>query len=224
MSILSYQAFYKITILSVITSLILAGCTSSGSTDEPTSKPSDGSSENNAPTISGSPAPEATIGTPYSFRPTASDPDGDPLTFTAENLPSWATFNSATGAVDGTPLPGSEGTYESIQITVSDGALTASLEPFAIDVVQGSAGSALVSWLPPTTYTDNTALGGNLASYRIYYSTEPGTYSNMVSVSPGVTSAVIENLAPNTYYFVATAVDFEGLESGFSNIAIKTIN
>jgi hypothetical protein len=33
----------------------------------------------------------------------------------------------------------------------------------------------------------------------------------------------VSNLAPGTYYFVVTAIDAAGLESGYSNRAQKTI-
>ncbi len=74
---------------------------------------------NRAPTISGTPPTTVQATTAYSFTPTASDPDGQTLTFSIANPPSWATFNTATGQLAGTP-PGA-GTYSNIIITVSDG-------------------------------------------------------------------------------------------------------
>ena len=58
---------------------------------------------NRPPTISGAPATTATQGAAYTFTPTASDPDGNALTFTIANRPTWATFNVTTGALQGTP-------------------------------------------------------------------------------------------------------------------------
>ena len=76
---------------------------------------------NNAPTISGNPMTAIDIGSAYSFTPTASDPDGDELTFSVNNQPSWAGFDKTTGTLSGQPALGSVGTYASIEISVSDG-------------------------------------------------------------------------------------------------------
>ena len=90
---------------------------------------------NQPPTISGSPATSVTVGSSYSFTPAASDADGDALSFSASNLPAWAGFNSATGAVSGTPAAGDAGVYGNIVVSVSDGTDSASLAPFSITVV-----------------------------------------------------------------------------------------
>ena len=55
------------------------------------------------PIIAGTPVTTLAAGSFYSFTPTAGDPDGDALTFNATNVPAWATFNKATGALTGTP-------------------------------------------------------------------------------------------------------------------------
>ena len=59
--------------------------------------------------------------------PTASDPDGDELTFSIANKPDWASFDAATGLLNGTPPPAAVGTNSDITISVSDGQATASL-------------------------------------------------------------------------------------------------
>src|SRR5499427_6117819 len=79
------------------------------------------------PLISGSPGPNATVGTGYSFTPTASDPAGNGLTFSITNRPSWANFNIATGQLSGTPAAADVGTSQGIVISVTDGVASASL-------------------------------------------------------------------------------------------------
>ncbi|HSW58998.1 MAG TPA: putative Ig domain-containing protein, partial [Dehalococcoidales bacterium] len=51
----------------------------------------------------------------------AADPDGDPLTFTAANLPSGAAFNSQTRTFSWTPNTNQTGVHSNIRFTVSDG-------------------------------------------------------------------------------------------------------
>ena len=54
---------------------------------------------------------------------TASDPDGNPLTYSATGLPPGLSVNPTSGVISGTPPFTSAGTY-SVSATVSDGALT----------------------------------------------------------------------------------------------------
>jgi hypothetical protein len=84
--------------------------------------------------ISGSPNTRIAEGQAYSFRPSASDADNDPLSFSIRNRPAWASFNRNTGQLSGTPDSNSAGNYANIMITVSDGTHQASLAPFAIRV------------------------------------------------------------------------------------------
>lgn len=178
---------------------------------------------NHAPTISGTPTTSITAGGSYSFTPTASDSDGDTLGFSIQNKPSWATFSTATGKLSGTPT--TAGTYSSIIISVSDGKVSTALAAFAITVSAASTpttGSATLNWTAPTTNTDGTALT-NLSGYKIYYGTSASSLSNSVSVSLGLSSYMISNLASGTWYFAITAVNSSGIESALSSVVSKTI-
>lgn len=181
---------------------------------------------NTPPTISGTPPTTVVAGTAYTFTPTAADADGNPLTFSVQNLPSWATFSASTGRISGTPTASQVGTYSNIVISVSDGTASASLPAFAITVSaasSGTTGSATLSWLPPTENEDGSALT-NLAGYRIYYGTSAGALTTVITVSnPGVTRYVIENLSSGTWYFGIRAFTSSGAESAMSAIASKTI-
>ena len=175
-----------------------------------------------APQISGTPSPSVNVGQGYSFTPTAADLNGDNLTFSIQNKPSWATFSSSTGQLSGTPQVGDAGTYANISISVSDGNLSDTLPNFTITVNQVSLGSATLNWTPPTQNTDGTALT-DLAGYRLFWG-PPGNRSNSVTINnPGLTSYVVDNLAPGTYEFVATAFNAVGMDSQYSNSAIKTV-
>lgn len=178
---------------------------------------------NRPPVISGAPATTVMQGTAYAFQPTASDPDGNALTYSVTNAPVWATFNTATGRLQGTPGAGHVGTYSNIVIRVSDGTASASLPAFSITVVAVAGGSATLTWTPPTTNTNGTPLT-NLAGYRVRWGTAAGNYPNAVTLNnAGLATYVVGNLAPGTYYFVVTALNSAGVESQFSNMASKTI-
>ncbi len=82
---------------------------------------------NQTPVISGSPATSVAGHTAYSFVPMTSDAENDPLTFSITNKPAWASFNTATGELSGTPTNSDTGTTTGIVIRVSDGTTSASL-------------------------------------------------------------------------------------------------
>ena len=62
-------------------------------------------------------------GSILSFTVTATDPDGDALTYRAENLPEGATFNSSSRIFSWTPKVGQAGMYY-VNFSVTDGALS----------------------------------------------------------------------------------------------------
>ena len=162
-------------------------------------------------------------GQAYSFRPSASDPDGDSLTFSITNKPTWAAFSSSTGQLSGTPTSGDVGTYGNITISVSDGQASASLGAFSVAVMQNANGSVTLSWNPPTSNSDGSPLV-DLAGFRIVYGQTSRQYTESIDIpTPGVASAVIENLVPATWYFAVKAYTKAGVESDLSNEAFKTI-
>jgi hypothetical protein len=162
-------------------------------------------------------------GTWYSFTPSAADPDGNALTFTVANKPSWAVFNANTGQLSGTPAAGDVGSTSDIVISVSDGAASARLASFTILVVATATGSVTLTWNPPTTNTDGTPLT-DLAGYKVYWGTADGIYPNSVTLnSSGLSSYVVEQLTPATWHFVVAAINSAGVESVFSNRASKRV-
>ncbi|WP_405230039.1 putative Ig domain-containing protein [Lentisalinibacter sediminis] len=222
----------NVVIMGLITlaAMSTAGCLMGSSSDEPPaqgviSRPDSpaGSGSNSPPSLAGTPPVSSKVGEQYSFEPTASDPDGDPITFWIQYKPGWANFDANTGKLSGIPQQGDEGTYENVKITASDGSATATLV-FSITVNQIGTGSVTLSWSPPTKNTDGTALT-DLAGFRIYYGVSEGDYPNRIAIdNPGLTRYVIENLTPDTYYFVATSVNTSGAQSDFSNVAVYTVS
>lgn len=88
--------------------------------------------------ISGTPNPTVSAGSPYDFIPTAAGGTGT-LTFAIVNKPAWATFNSVTGELSG--IPSGAEVDSNIQIGVHDSlGIQAWLAPFTITV--SAAGSS----------------------------------------------------------------------------------
>jgi hypothetical protein len=110
-----------------------------------------------APVIGGSPSSSVTAGSAYAFTPTASDSNGNTLTFSVANRPSWANFNSATGRLSGTPTSANVGIFSNIVISVSDGTLSASLAPFAITVSTPANPPPTISGTPATSVSAGAA-------------------------------------------------------------------
>jgi hypothetical protein len=220
-------------LLIALSAVALSGCGGGGDGESaptsgtaqppaPTPTPPPGST-NRAPTISGTATPAVNAASPYSFTPSAADADGDTLAFTIQNKPAWATFNTATGRLSGTPTASDVGTYSNISISVSDGAASTALSPFAIAVTAVSNGRATLSWTAPTENTDGSTLS-NLSGYRIRYGTSATTLTQTIVISnASVTTYVVEDLAPATWFFAVTAVTSSGAESTHSNVASKQI-
>lgn len=202
----------------------VAGCNSGGGPAPSTNAAPPLPPSNNAPTISGSPPQQVTEGQTYSFTPVASDADGDTLVFSIENLPLWASFDTGTGGIIGTPDATDIGKTLGIVISVSDGTDAASLEPFDIEVLQLRLGSATVSWSIPTKNADGSALE-DLAGFDVYYGRESGNYSGTVIINDeAATDILIEDLEPGTWYFSVSAFDLAGNRSGKSVEVSKDVS
>ncbi|HXW75684.1 MAG TPA: putative Ig domain-containing protein, partial [Steroidobacteraceae bacterium] len=212
--------------LLVVLALLVAACGQVGVSGSPSNLSSaspagvaglGGSSPSTAtdtPVISGTPATSAIVGQAYSFTPTASDPQGNALTFSITNLPSWASFDSTSGTLSGTPTADSVGTYGNVLISVSNGQATASLPAFAITVealltISGTPATTAVvgspyDFVPTTNAPPGTTLTfavQNAPSWATFDATtgelsgtptQAGTFPNiMISVSDGIQSAAL---------------------------------
>jgi hypothetical protein len=220
--------------LAIVLSTSLAGCKSDSEkkadtgggtsvTPPPTTTPTPTTPTNKAPTISGTPVTTAKVTLPYSFQPTASDPDGDKLTFDIKSKPSWAAFDTSTGRLEGTPPEGSTGTFTGVQIIVSDGKTSTAMNPFSINVVMPAVGSAELAWQPPTTNEDGSPLT-DLSGYVIRYGKAAGTLDKSIKITnPGTTMYVVENLMEGTWYFSLSSVNAAGVESRPTGYVSKTI-
>ena len=131
---------------------------------------------NTVPTIGGTPAMNVDQDATYRFIPTAEDMDaGDVLTFSIMNKPEWADFDPVTGELSGMPGNGDVGVTTGIVITVSDGALHASLPTFDLEVLNVND-APTITGTPATSVAQDAAysfmptgkdIDGDLLTYRI---------------------------------------------------------
>ena len=70
-------------------------------------------------------------------------------------------------------------------------------------VAASVSGALVVTWTAPKKNSDGTPLT-DLSGYTIYYGTQPGAYTNSLTVDdPTATYAIIRGLQPGVHYFVA---------------------
>jgi hypothetical protein len=181
---------------------------------------------NRAPTITTESSAVARVGETYDYQPVATDPDGDTLRFTANNLPPWASMDPNTGRITGTPGENDLGEYEAITIVVADAAGRTESDPFTITVVGDSAvatGVASLQWETPPSKVDGSPLD-DLAGYRILYGRSADELDRSVLISsPTTTSYEFATLEPGTWFFAVVAVNAGGLEGPATTPAQKSI-
>jgi hypothetical protein len=220
----------RLLVVGLLGAVMMAGCGGDNSPLSSTGAASTGSSSGGSstiaavPAISGSPANSVVAGQRYSFQPAASDSNNSALTFSIQNTPSWATFDTSTGLLSGTPTASEVGTYPNIIISVSDGTSETALPAFSVAVTETASGTATLSWTAPSENTNGTALT-NLAGYWINYGTSADHLSEKVQVdNPGIVTYVVSNLSPGTWYFSLTAYSVENVQSAPSSVASYTVD
>lgn len=129
-------------------------------------------SVNTPPTLASFSCGNGFVGASYSCTtPSASDADGDPLTYSLVGAPSWLSIDGSTGALSGNPT--SAGAVSGVSISVSDGSDTAT--------------SAALS------FTINTNPGGALASKSTASTTAQVNDWASFGVSSAITSDLLNN-------------------------------
>ncbi|MBS0043442.1 DUF4347 domain-containing protein, partial [Shewanella sp. M16] len=185
---------------------------------------------NSAPTILGTPATNVAQGTFYNFMPTAADADGNSLVFDITNRPSWASFNTATGALSGTPSNADVGTTTAIVISVSDGVLSASLPAFNLTVTNVND-APTISSTAITAATQDAAYSYSLTatdsdtgdSLTLSAVTKPSWLS--FTAATGLLSGTPGNADVGSHAVLLRVTDTDGLttEQSFS-ITVTNVN
>ena len=113
---------FKQILLAGTAAMFLAGCGSDDDEDVPPPPPSPA---NTAPSITSTGVTSSTEGTAYTYTLAATDADGDTLTLTAPTIPTWLSFDAASGALSGTPATADVGQH-AVTLSVSDGTASVS--------------------------------------------------------------------------------------------------
>lgn len=128
---------------------------------------------------------------------------------------------SGTKATSGSQSTGSLVTNNSYTLTCS-GAGGSTSRSVTVTVETATTGTADLSWIAPTTNTDDSPLT-DLASFRIYHGLTAGSLQHVGTVGASELTYRVSNLASGIHYFAVTAVNLAGAESTQSVLATKTI-
>ena len=90
-------------------------------TPEPRNNATPGIACGSAPVLASIGAKSVTANDKLTFTVSATDPDGDPVTYSASNLPATATFTASTRTFSWTPKNSDVGSYPGVTFTASDG-------------------------------------------------------------------------------------------------------
>ncbi|MEW6304051.1 MAG: immunoglobulin domain-containing protein [Verrucomicrobiota bacterium] len=166
---------------------------------------------NSPPTFTSSPVPTATIGTFYQYNATATDPNGNSITFSKVAGPSWLSVAS-NGTASGTPTSGSNGSFTVTIRATDNGSPTASTDQTytltVLKVNQTITFNALANKTfgdPPFTVSA-TASSGLTVSFSIL--SGPATLSgSTVTITGAGTVTVRASQSGNGTYNAAPNVD-----------------
>jgi large repetitive protein len=164
--------------------------------------------DNRAPTLGAVADQRTTTGTAVQLQLSASDPDGDALSYSASGLPSGLTLTASSGLVSGTPS--SSGSFTA-NVSVRDGRGGAASTTFnwfvgAPTATLQSVAAPALSASGTATYTASTSAG----NFEFAWDFGDGTPTTAFSSSPTVTHTFV---TPGVYRVTLTARNADGSAS-----------
>ncbi len=183
---------------------------------------------NDAPVISGMPPLSVEEDSPYTFVPNASDPDSFELTYSIDNMPSWALFDVSTGILSGTPTNDDVGRFENIVISVTDGALSAQLESFTITVTNIND-APVISGMPPLSVEEDSLYtfvpnASDPDSAELTYSIDNMPSWALFDVSTGMLSGIPTNDDVGRFENIVISVTDGALSAQLESFTITVTN
>lgn len=168
------------------------------------------------PTISGTPTTTATVGTAYSFTPSATNAASFSIT---GSIPPGLGFNLTTGVLSGTPT--TVGTYSNIQITVTNVSGSAQLNIFSITVapaavngVCGTSNGGLFSAAPTNNLCNSGTPSLVTGTSQWNWTCSGSNGGSTPSCSAAVTGGTVVNPGNN-----ATVNPASNVSLNFSNVS-----
>jgi hypothetical protein len=183
---------------------------------------------NVAPAVTNPGNRTGTVGLAVSLQIIGTDANGDPLTYSATNLPTGLSINSATGLITGTPTTAQTRT---VTVTANDGRGGTDSESFSWTIsadtqrpstpanvkATATVGQINVTW---NASTDNVGV----VSYNVHRSSSAGTLGPQIGTSTTTSYTDTTTVAGTTYVYRVKAVDAAGnlsLQSSPKSIKAK---
>jgi len=153
---------------------------------------------------------------------------------TADVTVSSADWNGSGYSVSGITFPMTVPSGQSVKYTVSFAPAAAGSTPGSISFLSNASDSPLTEALSgsgtQSTSSHTVALSWNpstssVVGYNIYRGSQPGGPYSKLNASPMAGTSYSDNAVASgaTYYYVATSVDSDSLESAYSNQAVAEI-
>jgi large repetitive protein len=184
---------------------------------------------NDGPAISGAPPTSVNQDAAYAFAPTASDLDGDTLVFSILNQPTWASFNTATGTLTGTPANSDVGTTSGVVISVSDGTTSASLAAFDLTVINVND-APTITGAPATSVNEDavysfTPIGADVdaGTTLVYSITNMPTWASF-NTATGALTGTPTNADVGTTSGIVISVSDGSLSASLAAFSIQVTN
>lgn len=171
---------------------------------------------NNPPVLSGVPdSVETALGTPVVFTATATDPDGDALTFSLDAAPAGAGIDPATGVFTWTPMASGEFTFD-VKVTNRRGlfdtkTVTVDVGP-ALSVGKATASTKAKTVTVEVPFTNRSATAANNATL---------TTATLKGV-PASGSLNVGTIAPGAT--IVYRLSFKNVPSGNAQLALVGIS
>lgn len=151
--------------------------------------------------------------------------DGSDQAGSTTTLPNAAVSSPSTSSTTSTSASSSSSSTSSSSASTSSSSTTTGSDTSNATPTQNAQSSAVtLNWQPPTENTDGTTLT-DLSGYQISYGTQANDYTTTITLNnPGLTTYVVDNLAPGTYYFTIAALASDGTTSAPSAPVAATVD
>ena len=142
----------------------------------------------------------------------ASDPQGQPLTFSASGLPAGLTIDSKSGIISGA-IASTASATNTVIVTVSDGQASANVS-FSWTVTPGDTPPLLTT---PVKFAWDASPSLEVVGYRLFIGSVSGNYFRSIDLGKVTTFAVSDLIFGEQIFVVVSAFDGTGRASAFSN-------